>query len=266
MDPRELHERLDACRPGSDDLAQPELAAVRAELQRDAGLRRRANKSEQFDRAVAASMQDVTVPLGLKERLLASLIDPPAVAQETILTEPVAVNPRRRIQRRTIIAGLIAAAACVALVVMLPWNESAEPWGALQIADRAVAEFEKFDPALPDGWDAGKAPRSAFIPLDRNPQQRVVEVAGCKGVAYRVFSRQQVVGALLLLRPSESLKSFPTRPHAVPQVNTSGRVASCWAENKQVYVLVFKGNASDYKAFLKATGPVALRRILNSQL
>lgn len=266
MDPRELHERLDACRPGSDDLAQPELADVRAELQRDAGLRRRANKAEQFDRAVAASMQDVTVPLGLKERLLASLIDPPTVAQETILTEPVAANPRRRVQRRTIIAGLLAVAACVALVAMAPWRGNAEPWGALQIADRAVTEFDEFDPGRPDGWAAGKPPRSAFIPLDRNPQQRSVEVAGCRGVAYRVFSRQQVVGALLLLRPSESLKGFPTRPHAVPQVNTSGRVASCWAENKQVYVLIFKGNASDYRSFLKATGPVALRGILHSPL
>ncbi len=64
MDSLPLHELLDACRPGSDDLAQPEMAAVRAELEANPTARRHAGRVEQFDRNVAAALHDVPLPEG----------------------------------------------------------------------------------------------------------------------------------------------------------------------------------------------------------
>lgn len=265
MDPHQYRELLDACRPGSDDLAQPDMAVARAALEENPALRRQAARMEQFDRAVASAMHDVSVPEGLKERLLAKLakaaVDAPAavVSENSVLSAHAAGGRRRRLLLATM-GTLAALAACAAVAVAIRWNTAGEDWQPAAVAGAAAPSFDEY--ALrADGWSAGVAPAyplGQFLVANRQLLHRSVDVAGCSGAAYRVKSRQGVLGVLFVLNPRASLKGFPARPPGTPQVDTGGRVAVCWKEQNLLYVLVYEGGAKDYHGFLRQTGPTAL--------
>ena len=73
MDEPRIHEAIDACRPGGDDLQLPELQPLAARIQEDAELRERFEQLQALDRAIGREFCDVEVPDGLEERLLAKL-------------------------------------------------------------------------------------------------------------------------------------------------------------------------------------------------
>jgi hypothetical protein len=66
-------EQIDACRPGSDDLALPALAALAQAAESDRAVADELARSQRFDRAVSAAMHDVPLPAGLLDRLEARL-------------------------------------------------------------------------------------------------------------------------------------------------------------------------------------------------
>lgn len=266
MDRERLREMIDACRPESADLALPELAEARAELERDAVLRRQARRAEQFDRTVAAAMQDVAVPSGLQDRLMAALA---AGAPRDVATPVVTVadNGRKSRWRIPVTTGiaLLATAAVLLLSLTVQWFNAGDDWMPRAIAEAAVQRFpNEFDPREQRLWTNAKAP-SASHPLSRhlsqgrNPPQCVVRnVAGCSGVAYLLHGRTGVLGTLLVLTPRATLSSFPPNPPKSPQVDTAGCAAAAWRENNRLYVLVVAGNATDYISFLRQPGRVAL--------
>ncbi len=265
MDRERLREMIDACRPESADLALPELAEARAELERDAVLRRQARRAEQFDRTVAAAMQDVAVPAGLQDRLMAALA---AGAPRDVATPVVTVADNGRKSRWRIPAYtgivLLGTAAVLLLSLTMRWFDTGDDWQPRAIADAAVLHFpNEFDPREQRLWTNAKAP-SASHPLSRhlsqgsNPPQCVVRnVAGCSGVAYLLQGRTGALGTLLVLTPRATLSSFPSSPPKSPQVDTAGCAAASWRENNRLYVLVVAGNAADYKSFLRQPGRVA---------
>lgn len=265
MDRNQLRELMDACRPDSADLAQPEMADVRAELNRHERLRQQADHAEQFDRRVAAAMQGVDVPAGARERLLAVL------AAAATAEAPVAARPpmeQRRATRRRLPAYLFAAVASTAAVVMAMasyrWFFGGDDWAPLAIADAAVHRLEAdFDPRQPRLWSQAK-PARADYPLSRHliqrvnpPQCTVADVAGCSGVAYLLRSPQGAAAALLVLKPRSTLTAFPPKPPRSPQVNTAGCAAASWSENGRLYVLVVAGSAKHYGSFLRGPRLVA---------
>ncbi len=270
MDSLPLHELLDACRPGSDDLAQPEMAAVRAELETNATARRHAARVEQFDRNVAAALHDVPLPAGLRERLLAKLAEnaTPAeiaaadaaaisVAHEEIPSAHAAGGRRRRFVLATM-GALAALAACALVAVSMYTGE--ENWGPAVIAEAAAPTLEYYTLRIkaPNAGELPAYPLSQFVLAGRQPPRfKVGNIAGCSGVAYRLQSRQGVPGVLFVLKPWASVEGFPLRP-ATPQVDTAGRIAVSWAEQGRLYVLVFNGTTKDYPGFLRQSGPIAM--------
>jgi len=68
-DPR-LLQAMEACRPDSEDLADPELAFLADQLAADPGLRAQFDRLKAFDRAVAEAFADVPVPESLEQRIL----------------------------------------------------------------------------------------------------------------------------------------------------------------------------------------------------
>src|SRR5688572_10680083 len=68
-------EQIDACRPGSDDLALPALAELAGAVESDRALADVFARSQRFDRAVSAAMHDVPLPAGLLERLEAKVAE-----------------------------------------------------------------------------------------------------------------------------------------------------------------------------------------------
>jgi hypothetical protein len=83
MDRQQIRERLEACRPGSDDRNAPEMGeAVRA-LAEDARLRTTFDWIERQDQRLVERMPQVEVPSGLQDRLLARLAEAAAASEKT---------------------------------------------------------------------------------------------------------------------------------------------------------------------------------------
>ena len=64
---------MDACRPSHDDLADPLLAPLAAAVAGDPQMDDRWQRQQKLDVALGGALQDVPVPDGLTERLLAAL-------------------------------------------------------------------------------------------------------------------------------------------------------------------------------------------------
>lgn len=273
MDRIRLRELLDVCRPESADQAQPEMGDVRAALERDAMLRGRAKRAEQFDRQVAAAVHDVEIPIGLRERLLASLVAAKSDAQpddcpsDRSRSEAPRVEGRRRLPAYLVGAVLSAAAAVLAMLTY-QWFVGGDNWTPRAIAEESVHRFaDDFDPRQPSQWTIGKAPRADY-PLSQHlvhgvkPPQRVIRnLSGCSGVAYQLRSRAGAVASLVVLKPRSTLADFPAKPPKAPQVDTAGCAAATWREKGRLYVLVVAGGADKYREFLRGPSRVAMSQI-----
>lgn len=269
MDRTDLRESLDACRPGSADLALPDLAEARAELERNAALRRSARRAEQFDRSVCGAMQDLAVPAGLKERLLAALAasesSPIDMSANARSVPPRGAAETQRRAAMLVGSAVLALAACLLAMLGVRWYSVGDDWAPRAIAETAVQKFAvEFDPRRSDGWTRSASrsnsfPTSRQLVHDRQPaQRRVSQVAGCSGAAYRLRSPQGALGTLLVLVPRATLTGFPTKPPRSPQSDTAGCAASSWRENDRLYVLVVAGGAKEYRGFLRRPSLVAL--------
>ncbi len=75
-----IREQLDACRPESDDLQLPEFAGLAQAVRDDATVRAEWDRTQTTDRAVRCAMQEVSIPAGLAERILAALASAPSEA------------------------------------------------------------------------------------------------------------------------------------------------------------------------------------------
>ena len=98
MDDRTLRERIDACRPGSNDLDQPEMADVARLLEKDARVRQLYLSVQRNDESLAAAFRDVSVPAGFEGRILAAMAENGGVpamygAEPAPLEDPKAYPP-----------------------------------------------------------------------------------------------------------------------------------------------------------------------------
>ena len=73
MDCRSAIELLEVARPDSEDLDDRELASAAAHLEECPQCADQFRKSQVFDRKVGQVLRDVTIPPGLKEKLLKEL-------------------------------------------------------------------------------------------------------------------------------------------------------------------------------------------------
>ncbi len=68
-----LHEAMDACRPGSDDLHLPELKALADSLPADPVRQVVFARVQRLDARLGAAVRDVQIPAGLAERILSRI-------------------------------------------------------------------------------------------------------------------------------------------------------------------------------------------------
>jgi hypothetical protein len=125
MDERELVAGLDACR-NADDLRQPELRALAGQVASDERAREMQVRLLRIDRAVRESLDDVLLPVGLEERLVARLCE---AAHDAAIGDPTAADmpsPRRLVAvipnvfaRKCLQWGGAAAATAAAVAVGL---------------------------------------------------------------------------------------------------------------------------------------------------
>ena len=253
MDRRTALERLDAVRPGTDDLRQPETAGAAAWIERDPAVAAGWANRQAWDRTLATALDDVPVPTGLRERLLLALADG-AEADQTSdrSTRPAPPASGRRLGRRGWIAAASGLAAGLAAGVYFavpdaPTVTVAEARDAAvsALAGRtALTGFDGgFDPRPPFAWTSRL--RFAERPFGVLPS----ESGRHRGAGYRFASRgPRPVNGVLLTFPAGSVVSPPTA--ASPEdlgyaVRVRGTQSIAWTADGFVYVCCVDGNLGD---------------------
>lgn len=257
--PADLLVALDACRADHRDEELPEVsAAIAAHPPRLVERARR--RLQQADRAIAAAMEQVPVPEGLGERILANLAHqpPPACAAESDEPGPTSARPRpwsmvrlRCVSRRKVLAVAVPGMVAV-LVLTLVFRPRHEPLDAAQI-DQFARDFY-----ATDDHDAGlvhTAPPRQFPPDVRlaAPMQGWRRLAhgffGVPTVAYELVTHRRARATLYVV-DSRSLTLTGIGPSPTP-VATGGIAIGAWQSGDKLYVLVVQGSARQFESYFR---------------
>jgi hypothetical protein len=258
MDKR-IIEGIEACRPGSDDVLSPELRDVAQRLEHDPEAQIAYQRVQKWDAAVAAAMDEVSVPAGLAERILDHLNAADSVPTSgdvglgTIAMDPVELDkrvpegPRRWSHRQALAVGSsLAAALLLAAFVGIFWQprssspveKIAEEWlqqlGPWQNIQRAPHDF----------------PVSGAVVASPTAWQRVGNVASGRGMAYQLKNAQ--AGAAMLFVVKLSVAGSPPAPPLSPQSTTGGKAIGYWQIGGLLYVLVVEGDERSYREFVNS--------------
>lgn len=275
---RRIREAIEACRPASDDLHDADLTDAARAVQDDPQARLDYERVQHYDAAIVKSIDDVPIPAGLEERILARLRaaegeplngrndellagvvtaatgEQPAAGQPA--TEPHVVPAPRRFgmpRRRSSVAALAAVLSCVMIVAAYSlWPEPGE--------EDLVTLAERWQGGMNDKWESmDDAPHELPVPagaLHVAPArwQWISHYAKHPVVAYELNDPRAGKATLYVAKMKrEGLRSSPPLK---PQSN-SRKVVAYWQSGSCVYVLVVD-NERDYQRFVRpSTAPVA---------
>lgn len=263
---RRILEGIDACRPGSDDVHDPDLAFLAGELAQDAQARSLYDRAQHVDAAIAAAFSDVPAPEGLEARILARLSaaradslpsndpQPASLATSAASGAPIA----RRFSRRwfAVASAGMAVAATVAVVVL---NLPAGPEVNKDNVDDLVREFFKADQQLDADPLVDPAPAgyslSSAISVRGNVRWRSISgLLGRRGVAYDLplpGAGRRARATLYVLPIPSTLTGLGGAPPRIPST-TEGVAIGAWQENGHLYVLAVSGGEKEYGLFMRA--------------
>ena len=280
MTDRKIQQAIDACRPGDDDLQLPEMEFLAEAVRSDPEVRRRYERSQQFDAAVSWAFRDVPVPAGLSERLLAVVEaspDPSPAAPLELPSPPSSardarqdLKPQRRwpreIRRRTwaVMAGsLAAAAALVGFLLVTQYFGAAEPMAD----DRLPGEIRAWtDAVVKRGWnDNLQAAELGERPLDpavRGMPRRWCQIAtdyDARTLVYDLAPPGTDAALVFCMRSKARTSSLPDAPPWNAFSATGGLTSGVWRRGDMVYVLVVRGGARRYREFIEASPLIGFR-------
>lgn len=246
-------EAIEVCRPGRDDVSDPALADVLAELAANPELAKHYERLQQLDANLGSAFRSVPVPDGLDQRLLARLQQardknvPLHGEEEQIDTDAAtAIRPKRLSRRRVLAAGGVVAAAAILVIAATVYIYNSQPYTEASVLEHSVAFFQG-DESPNLGKLVGQSPPPEDFPFSRLvgriPQIRwrsIGKFLGCAGVAYDLPLCDQAT--LYVVR--KTVPGLATIPPLRPQKNTGGFSAATWQEGNLLYVLVLRGNNS----------------------
>ncbi len=160
MDRRTALDLLELVRSDANDLRDPDFAEALAYLETDESAREAFMRQQEQDEQIAQAMQDVPVPSGLKNRLLAEL-EKEAKPQPKPATAP---NPKRRYVLSALAVLSLGVVAAIGVFLHLQENppelltlhqvETQIPFAEAELAKLSPFAGE-FEPTLPDGlWQS----------------------------------------------------------------------------------------------------------------
>ncbi len=248
MDRRIALERLDAVRPGSDDLALPDLHEAREALTSDPTLAIEFERRQKWDCQIAAAMQDVPIPDGLKDRLLVRL----AASEQAVAAKPQRVNRRRLL---TVTAGL--AASLVAGGLFWIAAPAAEPIPVTAIRDAAGALLAGRLEAAPfEGTFSPQLSRD-FFRQRLSVREPAVGLLDHRVAAWQFQSngRRPLHGVLAAI-PVDQVTTPPAARSLADREYVVDANSVTWREGDVVYVCYVDGGIDELLRRL-GSGPIA---------
>lgn len=252
---------VDACRPDSDDMQLPEVAAAVAGHPPQFVDRLR-GYIERRDRAIAAATQRMPVPEGLAERILANLAhQTPAGSCPADMRQPLDRPARPRLssvarpwrRRNFKIAMGAAGVAAVVGLIAFALRPGREPIDAatveqfardIYITDNADAEL--LTTAAPQQFPIDARLARAHIRYWHKMARGFLDLPA---IAYALTNNRGVVATLYVVNPgSRSLASIATTPR--PVASTGGLTIGVWQNGGQLYVLVVPGGTREFRSYL----------------
>jgi hypothetical protein len=299
---RLLRELIDAARPAGKDLAHPDFALLARRAEHDPRIRQILHRSRRLDLAIGEALDDLPVPPGSVERLLAVLeaaarsaaaaptttrakpaidempaIDPAPSEQSPIVGPAATEGSRRPMLLAQPWAGAVSlgAAAAVALAAYFVFRPAGGAWTPDEIlasdwlanVDEAAAEQTLVEVVPPPR----KYPAAKALTVQPATWRWVKGLLGrSRGVAYQL--RAPAAKATLYVidddagHDSPQIGPLPASPPSGPRSTTGGRAMSVWRSNGLVYILVVQGGAAEYKAFVSPAGQLARHGAAGHQL
>jgi hypothetical protein len=268
IDDHDFLMRIDACRPGSDDVQSPDMAPVAARIAADPLAQNLYHRLQASDAVVAGALAAVSVPAGLEQRLLARLaaanrspgstlahVDEAIVAATEATPSPDDARPTTRsagASRRWL--GITAALATAAALALIGWNQfSTEAITLEALPERAAQYFSQDDRAAEPATEAW--PISRQIPRRAGATRRgVSDFLDREAVAYDLRYRR-VKATLYVVQAT--VDGLPNSPPMRPDATTGGYAVGSWQDGDLLYVLVVSGSEREYRRFVEPPGGVA---------
>jgi hypothetical protein len=259
-------ERLSVLRTGSGDLAdsadlnEPEMADLRRLLEEEPEVATSLGRIQQLDAHLQQAMDDVPVPTGLADRLLARLADDCVMLSSSdTAAEPTPLNEHfsKPVSRRRLLTWGAALAASL-LVASGIWH-SMKPTPFTAAAIETLADDWRNE--LGENWNSLPLPNSIAIPdvlrgLARDWQRLKLE--GAPAVAIRLGEDAKNRTTLFII-DRQLDPPAPDSPPSNPQWTTGGWSIAFWQHRRQLNVLMVEGGAAEYKRLVRpGTGALAM--------
>ncbi len=245
MTSKPIHELIDACRPGHDDVDQPEFSELAKELPRDPKLKRLFERSQQLDAAIRTSFQTVTPPPGLAQRLLEAIETASSEEAETsaeVADAEVRVEPAKRSARRSFaiwtgVASLAAVAAAFVFWFQLPAPISSSERDIAELVDQWNADLDDADWQTAATVPAQDFPTWQHLNISREDRWQWVSK---RRIACYDFAISGGTVRLFVMKPSPSAGLPAAPPAGYP--SPAGWHVGAWQANGRGYFLAVYAN------------------------
>lgn len=246
-----LQEAIDACRPGSLDHTLPELAGLADRLACDPAAQRRYEAVQAFDRALGAALEDVPVPAGLEERLLAAVTANVPTEQDEA-GEMVSLPPRRTRRWADAAEWVVPLALLVVFAGLIGGVYLASRPEVLSTEQLVERSFQWQDELARHEWNERirSAPREEF-PLSSQvalAPWRWQQLSTSRGELVAYYEGPP--GTLLFVSRSKTkISGLSSSPKLLQ--STGGWSVGAWQSGDLTYVLLVEGNKQRYESYLK---------------
>lgn len=255
MKRRKLSHLIEACRTGSSDLEEPEMARLAEQIAADPALRARYERTQKLDAQVGRSIANVEVPDGLHVRLLANCSAGVPACKNSL--DAPSRRGRLHYNRRLIAIAAIAASLLLLVggYVFWPRHRSFTYDDLLKLSTDWYTQLrrEVAWQFLPPHEMVRDYPVAGAIRPHPAHWADVSSLVGESACAYDLTTIDGRRAALLVIFNPDPIAG--TTPPLKPGSSTGGLMVGCWQSGNLVYVLIVEGTERSYRGLLDGAAP-----------
>jgi len=245
MDEQQARLILKAYRPGGQDQSDPHFSEALLETSRNPRLAQWFADEQAFDQAIAAHLEKMPAPFGLKTRILAN----------------AGVRAESRASRWLVGLATVTALLFLCAQIISLWRNPAPAGGALPDYSREMVSFVRLPPPLDmesndlgkiQNWVSQKKSFSVVTP----PALASLEPVGCRALSFHghdvtliCFHRDGIRLAHLFVVDRAALPKV--NPGQKPIFSTEGEwTTASWVEHGHVYMIAVQGDRAAVESYL----------------